>query len=114
MNIVYSTQRGGFLPGVIYRNPRYFQRPMAEGATRVTVVGDWPAVVAAYEAQGVPVEVVTTGATTPDRSSSDDHHDGDARDTLRAEYEALTGEKPDKRWGEKRLRDEIDVARASS
>lgn len=110
MNIVYSTQRSGFLPGVIYRNPRYFQRPMAEGATRVTVVGDWPAVVAAYEAQGVPVEVVTAGATAPDRSSSGDHHD-DARDALRAEYEALTGEKPDKRWGEKRLREAIDEVR---
>ena len=33
----------------------------------------------------------------------------DPRDALRAEYEELTGESADKRWGESRLRTEIDA-----
>lgn len=32
------------------------------------------------------------------------------RDSLRAEYEALTGESPDGRWSAERLRAEIDKA----
>lgn len=34
----------------------------------------------------------------------------DERDELRAQYEALTGEKPDGRWSAERLRAEIDKA----
>lgn len=37
-------------------------------------------------------------------------HDADERDSLRAEYEALTGESPDGRWSAERLRAEIDKA----
>jgi hypothetical protein len=33
----------------------------------------------------------------------------DPLDELRADYETLTGTAPDKRWGEKRLRDELEL-----
>ena len=39
--------------------------------------------------------------------SSDPHAGDDETSGLRAEYERLTGRKPDMRWGERRLRDEI-------
>lgn len=121
MSIVYSTQRGGFLPGFTYRNPRYFQRPMAEGA-RVIVIGDWPAVVKAYAGIGVGVVAVATTQDLAGLMRAEDGEaaeyepaaDNDPRHALRAEYEALTGEAPDKRWGEKRLRDEIDGARGDA
>lgn len=34
---------------------------------------------------------------------------GDERDKLRAQYEQLTGEKPDGRWSVERLKDEISA-----
>jgi len=38
---------------------------------------------------------------------------GDERDELRAQYEQLTGEKPDGRWSVERLKDEISVMETS-
>lgn len=61
--IVYSSQRRGFQPGRIYKNPRYFDGVLAPGATSVIVVGDWPGVVAAYEKAGIPVTKVAANAT---------------------------------------------------
>ena len=58
--IVYSAQESGFEPGFTYRNPRYFQSPLGR-PEKVVVVGKWPNVVAAYEALGVSVEVVSPG-----------------------------------------------------
>lgn len=58
--IVYSAQESGFEPGFTYRNPRYFQSPLGR-PEKVIVVGSWPNVVAAYEALGVPVDVVSPG-----------------------------------------------------
>lgn len=52
--IIYSTQRRGFEPGEIYQNPRYFGG-IDKDATEVVVIGDWPNVVAAYEAAKIPV-----------------------------------------------------------
>jgi hypothetical protein len=45
--IVYSTQKRDFLPGVRYANPTYFTGPRAE-ATSIIVVGKWDNVVEAY------------------------------------------------------------------
>lgn len=56
MRITYTTQRSGFVTGENYANPRFFST-VNPAATEVVVVGDWPSVVAAYEAAGVPVSV---------------------------------------------------------
>lgn len=56
--VVYSTRRSGFERGKVYRNPRYFQAPLADGIDQVTVDGYWPAVVNAYRALDIEVEVV--------------------------------------------------------
>lgn len=61
--IVYSSQRRGFQPGRIYKNPRYFDGVLAPGATSVIVVGNWPNVVTAYEAAKIPVTKVSANAT---------------------------------------------------
>lgn len=57
MELIYTKQRSGFESGKFYRSPQHFDRPELE-VTRVTVVGDWPNIVAAYEEAGVEVEVV--------------------------------------------------------
>jgi hypothetical protein len=57
MELVYSTQNSDFDPEKRYRNPAHFDRPEA-GVTHAVVIGDWPKVVDAYEAQGVEVSVL--------------------------------------------------------
>ncbi|MCU1752153.1 hypothetical protein [Pseudomonas sp. 6D_7.1_Bac1] len=57
MELTYSAQKTDFDPDKRYRNPEYFERPEA-GATKVTVVGDWPDVVEAYRAAKVDLEIV--------------------------------------------------------
>ena len=54
MEVTYSAQRTGFEPGKVYLNPKYFEG-VHPGATRVILIGDWPRVKAAYDAQGIPV-----------------------------------------------------------
>lgn len=54
MELIYSDQVDGFEAGKAYANPRYF-RTLNPRATSVVVIGDWPDVVAAYEAAGIPV-----------------------------------------------------------
>jgi hypothetical protein len=56
MELTYSNQLQGFDPDKRYRNPEHFDKPEA-GVTSVVVVGDWPAVVGAYEAAGIDVSV---------------------------------------------------------
>jgi hypothetical protein len=56
MELTYSNQLSGFDPGKRYRNPEHFDKPEA-GVTSVLVIGDWPGVVAAYEAVGIDVSV---------------------------------------------------------
>lgn len=51
----YTNSRGPFPPGFDYRNPEYFGAPTPD-VEHVVVVGDWPEVIAAYEAQGTTVE----------------------------------------------------------
>lgn len=57
MKLIYSTQRSDFKEGCSYRNPQYFER-VENGVKSVEVVGDWPNVVAAYEAIGIEVDGV--------------------------------------------------------
>ncbi|WP_339139096.1 hypothetical protein [Kerstersia gyiorum] len=47
----------GFQEGVAYRHPKFFGR-IIPNAAHVTVEGNWPAVVDAYKAAGIDVEVV--------------------------------------------------------
>ncbi|MBH3366908.1 hypothetical protein I5R92_06390 [Pseudomonas carnis] len=57
MELVYTNQLDGFEPGKRYRVPGLF-RSVERDATAVTVVGDYPEIVKAYEDAGVDVEVV--------------------------------------------------------
>ncbi len=57
MELVYTNQLDGFEPGKRYRVPGLF-RSVERDATAVTVVGDYPDIVTAYEEAGVDVEVV--------------------------------------------------------
>ncbi len=141
MIVIYSDQTSGFLPGYAYRNPQYFQAPLGR-PEKVIVMGYWPAVVGAYRAIGVeveerpavvgrmlrdPVELPPPPQSVTDNLSSHPlDHDGDGSpggslpadqrgddvSALRAEYEALTGSTPDKRWGVPRLKSEIAKARS--
>lgn len=56
MELTYSNQLQGFDPDKRYRNPEHFVKPEA-GVTSVIVMGNWPNVVAAYEAVGIEVAV---------------------------------------------------------
>lgn len=58
--IVYANIRTGYEKGRRYSNPRHFISPRSE-ATRVIVVGDWPRVVEAYQAVGIPVIQLEVG-----------------------------------------------------
>lgn len=83
MRITYTTQKSGFVAGENYANPRFFSS-VNPAATEVVVVGDWPAVVAAYEAAGVPVAVAgdvaptapSPAPRTPRRSTKKANADG--------------------------------------
>ena len=57
MELVYTNQLDGFEPGKRYRVPGLF-RSIERNATAVTVVGDYPEIVTAYEDACVDVEVV--------------------------------------------------------
>lgn len=56
MELVYTNQLDGFEPGKRYRVPGLF-RSIERDATAVTVVGDYPEIVTAYEDAGVDVVV---------------------------------------------------------
>lgn len=53
------------------------------------------------------VTIVESSAKTKEKASAQED-EGDI-DTLRAEYKSLSGEDADKRWGEARLKTEIDT-----
>ena len=57
MELVYTNQLDDFEPGKRYRVPGLF-RNIERDATAVTVIGDYPDIVKAYEEAGVEVEVV--------------------------------------------------------
>lgn len=58
MEIVYTRSKSGTGPGRIARNPRFFDGHIEDGATRVFIVGKWPAIIAAYKAAGIEVEEI--------------------------------------------------------
>lgn len=98
--IVYSAQETDFVPGLVYRNPRYFTKPLGKPES-ITIIGHWPKVREAYEAIGVRVEVVPL--TAPVRASGSipppPVAKPDALTLARAEYTAATGKKPYHGWG---------------
>lgn len=60
--VVYTASRTPVGPGFEQRNPKFFLA--AHGKPEdVIVMGDWPAVVAAYEAQGARVHVLPADVT---------------------------------------------------
>ncbi|BAQ18318.1 hypothetical protein [Methyloceanibacter caenitepidi] len=61
--VIYTAQKSGLKKGPRYANPRFFDGKPKRGVKKVVVVGDWPAVVDAYEAAGV--EVVTEETPRP-------------------------------------------------
>lgn len=65
MEVTYSAQWTGYEKGRRYANARFFSQPRA-GVTKVRVVGNWPAIVEAYEALGVHVEVVSDTPPEPE------------------------------------------------
>jgi hypothetical protein len=56
MKVIYSRERVDLESGDRYQNPSWFL-DRVEGATRVIVHGDYPAIVDAYRKAGVPVTV---------------------------------------------------------
>lgn len=56
MEIVYAQSLHPLCEGRAFRNPRFFSGA-EDGVTAAHVVGDWPRVVEAYRALGVPVSV---------------------------------------------------------
>ncbi|QTH12475.1 hypothetical protein C4C32_17975 [Pseudomonas corrugata] len=62
MELTYSAQTSDFDPDKRYRNPQYFDKPES-GVTKVTVVGNWPAVVEAYKTAKVEVDVIEAGGS---------------------------------------------------
>lgn len=69
MELTYSAQSTDFDPDKRYRNPEYFERPES-GVTKVTLVGEWPAVADAYKV--IDVEVVVTKAPKDKKSAKTD------------------------------------------
>ncbi|MEN5258634.1 hypothetical protein [Pseudomonas protegens] len=61
MELIYTNQLEGFDPDKRYRTASLF-RGIERDATAVVVVGDYPDIVAAYEAEGVDVSVVEVPA----------------------------------------------------
>ncbi|RRW68229.1 hypothetical protein EGJ53_00300 [Pseudomonas fluorescens] len=90
MELVYSTQNSDFDPEKRYRNPAHFDRPEA-GVTHAVVIGDWPKVVDAYEAQGVEVSVMKpliSESVNSDRADTIASLEQD-NDMLRAERDGI-------------------------
>lgn len=90
MELVYSTQNSDFDPEKRYRNPAHFDRPEA-GVTHAVVIGDWPKVVDAYEAQGVDVSVLkplNSESVNSDRADTIASLEQD-NDMLRAERDGI-------------------------
>lgn len=53
-HLVYTRRTSGFEKGSHYRHPAYFDKP-EEGVEKVTVEGEYPRIVEAYQAAGVEV-----------------------------------------------------------
>ncbi|MCQ9618390.1 hypothetical protein L1889_18290 [Paenalcaligenes niemegkensis] len=62
MKLVYTTKAAEIKKGYAHRNPIYFERAEPD-AEHVTIVGNWPDVIAAYEKAGIEVSRDTAVAT---------------------------------------------------
>lgn len=62
MRLLYTKRIAGLPDGFSIRNPDYFLKP-ENGVEHVTIEGKYPAIVEAYEKEGVSVEVVGGQAT---------------------------------------------------
>lgn len=60
--IVFSNQKRGFERGRHYSNPEYFDGRFRDGVTHVYVIGNWPKIVEAAEAKGLPCTQLREGA----------------------------------------------------
>lgn len=117
MNLIYTQRRRGFEPGRNYRNPRFFAG-IDKAATSVIVEGNHPAVVAAYEAAGIKVEVVGTEEEFPDDAETSEQTNGQGlepaadelteRAELAAQYEDRFGEKPHHAMKADTIRQKLD------
>lgn len=54
MHLVYTTRTSGFDRDKSYRNPRFFEK--IEKAEKVTIEGDYPAIVKAYKDAEIDIE----------------------------------------------------------
>lgn len=118
--LTYSDQGSGFDKGKRYANPRFFSSVRA-GVSAVTVIGDYPKIVEAYEAAGIPVTVVAEAekpiVDTRDASVAsfpDDlgNVDGDSfsDDQLRAMITEATGKAPHHMLGRAKLIEAFNAA----
>lgn len=64
IELIYSQQSSDFDKSKAYANPRFFTTPRHD-VSRVFIVGDWPEIVAAYEALNVPVERLDEAPKAP-------------------------------------------------
>lgn len=109
IDLTYTTQESGFDPKMRYENPRYFNGSITR-SSGVLVIGDWPDVVAAYEAAGIPVQVGGEHET-PDNAQINEaneqtEHDPYA-DMTDDELRALIKEKTGKSAGQKQTREQL-------
>jgi len=70
IELVYSQQSSDFDKSKAYANPRFFTTPRQD-VGRVFIVGDWPEIVAAYEALGVSVERLDEAPKAPPPPSAE-------------------------------------------
>lgn len=68
MQVVYSRTILPDAEGRKFQNPRHFTTPI-EGATKVYIDGDYPNIVAAYEAKKVPVAPISEMRALPGQAA---------------------------------------------
>lgn len=56
--LIYSNQNSDFVEGYRYANPRFYNGSIRSDVRKVVIVGEWPAVAAAYKAAGIEVRNV--------------------------------------------------------
>lgn len=91
VELIYSQQSGGFDKSKAYSNPRFFSTPRHD-VSKVFIVGDWPHIVAAYEALGVPVERLDAVPSAPPPPSVD--CPPELTERIKREFPAKRGRKP--------------------
>ncbi len=97
MKLIYSNDPSDVTEGAQNRNPDYFDGP-EKGVEEVGVVGDYPKIVAAYEALEVPVVVKAVAAPEPiTRKDIADMKKADVTELLEAHGASTDGNLPELR-----------------